>query len=596
MSLLDVRNLSVQFHNEAEDNEAVRSVSFSVEPGEIVGIVGESGSGKSTLVRAVIELLPEHAQVSYDRCEMEGGRGKMAMVFQDPLNFLDPTVKVGRQITETIRIHRKMNRKEAEERAVELMEIAGIRHAKERMRQYPFELSGGLRQRVVLAIALACEPQLLIADEPTTALDVTVQRQILDRLKRISQEMGMAVVIVSHDLGVIAALADRVLVMQKGQIVESGDVDSVFYEPEHPYTQELFRYAKCAETFRKWEKHQEDSREILRAKQLVKQYKKNSFLKSTDQNEAVCGVSLTLYEGETFGVVGESGCGKTTLAGMLTGIVEPTEGSLYYRGEPLLSLDRGRSREQIQKIQMVFQDVSASLDSRCTIGEILEEPLLTGKKGSQKERMEKVYELLEQVGLAKEDADKYPEKFSGGQRQRIGIARALITEPDILVLDEPVSALDVAIQEQILELLHHFQKEKGLTYLFISHDLGVVRRISRRLGVMYAGRFVETGDTKEVYEDPWHPYTKALLSSSLSVNPKKARKKKTVLLSDEQGVAEKGKRAGCPYAACCGYAMECCREEIPALYRFGSREVACFLYSEEHTGKRSASYKMGAQI
>lgn len=616
MSLLSVQDLNVQFHDRYVGQEAVSHLSFEVQPGEIVGIVGESGSGKSTGMHAILGLLPEKAEVAckrvmfanhditpplskkteknqrkaYER-KMESIRGnKIAMVFQDPLTYLNPTIKVGRQITETIRAHRKCSHKEAEVQAIELLDMVGIRSSAQRMRQYPFELSGGMRQRVVIAIALACEPELLIADEPTTALDVTVQGQILDILKKISQETGTAIILVSHDLGVIASLCQRVLVMHAGNLVEEGTIDDIFYEPKHPYTQKLISQAIELQKLPVY-RHMEDI--LLSVEHVSKYYsdtvrlKKNfSFSTKKEKAEAVHDVSFQIRKGETYGLVGESGCGKSTLAGMLVGILKPTGGSVLYKGK--------KNRLEYP-IQMVFQDPYASLNPRMTIQEALEEPLRFNTNDTQEERRQKVEEILNLVGLTASDARKYPRAFSGGQRQRIGIARALILEPELLICDEPVSALDVSIQEQILKLLEEIQLRRGISYLFISHDLNVVKRISQNLGVMYAGSLIEAGKTKEIYEDPWHPYTKALLSAVLVPDPKKARKKKGILHTEEKK-REAPLGRGCPFAPRCGYALECCFTSKPQSYQFEEREISCFLYSEEHAGKRSEDYKMTSQI
>lgn len=607
MSLLEVQDLNVQFHDRYEGQEAVTHLSFRVCPGEIVGIVGESGSGKSTAMHAILGLLPDKAEVACQKMLLEGQditppkwndskmkkqyednmqavRGnKIAMVFQDPLTYLNPTVKIGRQITETIRTHKKCTRSEAKERAAELLDIVGIRRGTERLGQYPFELSGGMRQRVVIAIALACEPKLLIADEPTTALDVTVQGQILKRLKIIAEETKTAIVFVSHDLGVIASICKRVLVMKGGKLIEEGTVEDIFYEPVEAYTKKLL--LETAGLF-KLPQPIYAKEALLKVEHVSKFYGDGKALKQNGKTEAVNDVSLTILKGEAYGLVGESGCGKSTLAGMVTGIVQPTGGEIFYRGSP---------KRLKYPVQMVFQDPYASLNPRMTVQMALEEPLILNTEYSPAERKKKVEEILSLVGLSAGDAKKYPRAFSGGQRQRIGIARALILEPELLVCDEPVSALDVSIQGQILSLLEKIQKKRGISYLFISHDLNVVKRISQRMGVMYEGSLVEEGSTKEIYEDPWHPYTKALLSAVPVPDPLRARKNKDILRTEDKK-AKNPLGRGCPFAGRCGYALDVCFMEKPEHYVFDLREIACFLYSEKYAGRRSGSLRMTSQI
>lgn len=613
MNVLSVQDLSVQFHDRHANGEAVSSLSFEIGQGEIVGIVGESGSGKSTAMQAVLGLLPERAEVMCQKMLLNGeeiapppyreGRprkqeqkayekkmqqirgSQIAMVFQDPLSYLNPTVKIGRQITEAVRAHNKScTRAQAKQRAAQLLDMAGLRRPKECLDKYPFEMSGGMRQRAAIAIALACDPKLLIADEPTTALDVTVQGQILKLLARIAEETETAVLLVSHDLGVIASVCRRVLVMQNGKMVEEGTVEEIFYDPREEYTRLLIERANSLSALTK---KKISSEPLLTLKHVTKSYSGGGGQAKGNQPEAVRDVSFEIDKGETYGLVGESGCGKTTVAKMITGVHAPSEGTIIYRGKELEGMRR--------QIQMVFQDPYASLNPRMTVRETLEEPLLLNTADPPDERKKKVADIMELAGLDPDDAGKYPRAFSGGQRQRIGIARALMLRPELIVCDEPVSALDVSIQEQILELLEKIQRETQVSYLFISHDLNVVKRISQRIGVMYAGSIVESGATQSIYEDPWHPYTKALLSAILTPDPRTARKRRGMAAAGEQGQKAESAR-GCPFAPRCGYAMECCHTGRPKTYFFGERKVACFLYSKEYTGRRSGDYRMTSQI
>ena len=600
MSILEVRNLSVQYHTGQESRQALAGISFSVGEGETVGIVGESGSGKSTAMLAVMGLLGDSAEVSSDGITVcarpvQPGRD-IAMILQDSLNCLNPAVKIGRQITETVRIHRKCTRREAKERAEELLDMAGIRSPKLRMGQYPFELSGGMRQRVAIAIALACEPRVIIADEPTTALDAAVQVQILHLLKRIVEDTGTSLLVVSHDMGVIAALCSRVYVMKTGRIIEAGSAEEIFYAPVHEYTKKLLRDTKGHKPI---PTHPQEAH--LRGRPQPPLLRLEHVTKVFGTDEGIRDVSMEVRAGEVYALAGESGSGKTTLARLLTGLLAPDDGKILYRGECLYAGKGKRAwngkRVWSGKIQMVFQDAYGSLNPCLTVGQALSEALRA--QGGQDrltpaERRMRVEEMLGLAGLAPEDADRYPDEFSGGERQRIGIARALIPEPELLICDEAFSALDASTRKQVLDLLLSIQKEKKIACLFISHDLPLIRQVSSRISVLCRGRLAENGETRDVCSDPWHPYTKMLLNSVLPPDPLKAGKVRPVFAEEGTQGTDSGK--GCPFAASCGYAMKCCFEETPGPYRFGSRETACFLYSEKHTGKRAEGYTMTSQI
>lgn len=570
MKLLEVENLKVQYPG---STKPTCQISFQVESGELLGIAGASGAGKSTAMLALMGLLPKQVQITSEKiCQF----GTKAMIFQDAATSLNPLVRVGKQMTETIRVHEKCTRKEAEERAEMLLDEVGIQNPKQRMKQYPFELSGGMKQRVAIAIALACRPDLIIADEPTTALDVTVQRQILDLIKKIAKETHTAVVLVSHDLGVIASMCSRVLVMKEGQVVEQGSTEQIFYKPVHPYTRKL---ADMVKEMHQLAEKKEPGEVILKTEGLGRSFAKNSLFGKSQSLEAVEPLSFQIHRGETFGLVGESGSGKTTLARILTGIISPTCGRFFCEG----------------KIQMIFQEASASFDPGFSLERILEEPLEIQKEGSRRERKKRVAEMLKLVQMEGVDVRKTMAALSGGQRQRIAVARALLLNPELLICDESFSSQDILTQSQLLELLEEIQKNTQLSYLFISHDLQVVRRISQRMGVMYLGNMVEQGRTADLYEDPWHPYTKELLRAMLPMDLKKAARQKRLILKETNEGSEDANK-GCSYAPRCRYAMERCRKEKPGNYGFGDREVRCFLYSEEHTKKRGKDYHMTSQI
>ncbi|MDO3411291.1 ABC transporter ATP-binding protein [Saccharibacillus sp. CPCC 101409] len=569
--LLQVSNLRVSFSARETETEAVRGVSFELNKGETLGIVGESGSGKSVTARAIMRLLPEASarvksgEVMFlgqnlaqkTRKEMEAIRGRdIGMIFQDPMTSLNPTLRIGEQIAETLRKHRRMSKREARAEAVEMLKLVGIRDPETRFAQYPHEFSGGMRQRAMIAIALACRPSLLIADEPTTALDVTIQAQILNVMKQMQEQLGTAIVLITHDLGVVAGMCDRVVVMKSGEIVEEGKTEDIFARPQHPYTRRLLsalprldepKKPKAAPGFATHASGtgpdaeanaaappaaragQTASRPLLEVRSLQQHFN----LGKGRTLRAVNDISFFIREGETLGMVGESGSGKSTTGRAILRLHEPTSGDVLYRGLAVNRLSPKEMKAMRREMQMIFQDPYASLNPRLKVLDIIGEAMdVHGLSQNPVQRRRRVEELLDMVGLDPSMALRYPHEFSGGQRQRIGIARALAVEPKFIVCDEPLSALDVSIQSQIVSLLEDLQQRLGLTYLFIAHDLSMVKHISDRVAVMYSGKIVELAESEELYRNPQHPYTRSLLSAIPVPDPAIESKKKRTLLEE----------------------------------------------------------------
>lgn len=529
MALLSVENLTTRFYTRDGVTTAVDQVSFSVEPGKVLGIVGESGSGKSVACYSIMGLIPsppgkvENGRAMFagqdllrmNSAQLRRIRGQqIGMVFQDPMTSLNPHMSIGRQLIEPLLVHKKMRRSEARKLALNALEEVGIREAQGRFDSYPHEFSGGMRQRVMIAMALINKPRLLIADEPTTALDVTIQAQILNLLKRLQKDLGLAVIFISHDLGVVAHMADEVVVMEKGSVVEQGSADQVFFSPQHTYTQKLV--AALPTTAKAFPKQFSQSDDVfLDVHGLSTQFSlgRRFFQQKSLFFRAVDDVSLTLRRGEILGLVGESGSGKSTLGRSIMRLVEPCAGQVKLAGADLTNMPADALRRTRRNFQMIFQDPYASLNPRMTVFDALAEPLQIHGIATKGNVLQVVNELMDDVGMDRRMIRKYPHEFSGGQRQRIAIARALAVRPQLIIADEPVSALDVTIQAQILELLLNLTKKYRLAMLFISHDLSVIRYIADRVAVMQKGEIVEVGDTETLFTTPQHPYTRSLLAA-----------------------------------------------------------------------------------
>ena len=550
-TILKVNNLRVSFSTRDKEFEAVRGISFEVKKGETLGIVGESGSGKSVTARSIMRLLSSPPSFMKDgeiifrgenlvnktEKELEDIRGRdISMIFQDPMTSLNPTIRIGRQIAESLIKHQKLSKKEAKQSAIDLLKLVGIRNSEARYNQFPHEFSGGMRQRVMIAIALACRPSLLIADEPTTALDVTIQAQILNLMKDMQQQFGTSIILITHDLGVVAGMCDRVAVMKDGEIVETGTTEEIFENPKHPYTKKLLNALPKLNEKKKVKpapliKAGVDRNQPLLDVQSLKQHfdvGKGNVVKAVDN------ISFHIKPGETLGLVGESGSGKSTTGRAILRLHEPTDGDVLYDGMAVNRLSKNEMKTMRRHMQMIFQDPYSSLNPRMKVLDIIGHALdIHRLSKDDTERKKRVEELLIMVGLDPSHAMRYPHEFSGGQRQRIGIARALAVEPDFIVCDEPLSALDVSIQSQIVELLEDLQQHLGLTYLFIAHDLSMVKHISDRVAVMYAGKIVELAESEELYSNPQHPYTKSLLAAIPIPDPKIESKKSRVLMEEQ---------------------------------------------------------------
>ncbi|MGY0788793.1 ABC transporter ATP-binding protein [Azospirillum argentinense] len=523
--LLDVRNLTIDLPRGADRPHAVQDLTFTLEPGEILCVVGESGSGKSMTAHAVLGLLPKAVKVSSGEIRHQGTNvfslperdqrslrgGRIAMIFQEPMTALNPLMRVGDQIDEVLRYHTTLDRAARRARVVELLASVGLPEPDHLRRSYPFRLSGGQRQRVMIAMALAVEPDILIADEPTTALDVTTQKQILELIQDIQAKRRMGVMFITHDFGVVAEIAHRVAVMQRGQIVEIGTAEEVLNHPRHPYTRQLI--AAVPHLIEHREDFTHARQPVLTAEKVCKTFHLGGGF-FTPGRKVVAGddLSLTIHQGETVGLVGESGSGKSTLGRSIVGLIKPDSGRILFEGVDLLSLSRPAFRPYRRHVQMVFQDPYASLNPRHTVGDIITQgPVAFGE--DRHKALEKAKALLKLVGLDASAAERFPHEFSGGQRQRISIARALALEPKLLIADEPVSALDVSVQAQVLDLLEDLRHRLNLSMLFITHDLRIAAQICDTIAVMQKGRIVEIGPAKEVFGNPQHAYTRTLLDA-----------------------------------------------------------------------------------
>jgi peptide/nickel transport system ATP-binding protein len=630
--LLEVRDLKTRFDTQDATVHAVNGVTFTVHEGEILALVGESGCGKSVTMLSVMGLIPQppgkivsgeilfegQDLLAFSNKQLREIRGKdIAMIFQDPMSSLNPVVTVGRQIVEAIQLHTDLDSSEARGRAIELLDVVGIPEAEDRVDDYPHQFSGGMRQRVMIAMALSCDPKLLIADEPTTALDVTIQAQIVELVKQLQQNLGMAVIWITHDLGLVANLADRVAVMYAGRIVEEGKVNDIYTRTRHPYTlglldsiprlsedvPELLQEIQgsppdltelqggcpfaprcfhgdefCVDNMPSlaftdvpgqlsacwhWEGlikaeeitvapshadrngdskigagsngNQADDDVIVNVDGLRTYFpiRKGILQRKVGDVRAVDGVDLLIRRGETLGLVGESGCGKTTLGRTVLRLYEPSAGTILFDGQELTSLKRSEMRHIRRRMQMIFQDPYSSMNPGMRVWQIIGEPLKVHGMGTSEQIRARASELLERVGLNANQIDRHPHEFSGGQRQRIVVARALSLNPDFIICDEPVSSLDVSVQAQIINLLEELQKDLGLTFLFIAHDLAVVRHISDRVAVMYLGKIVELAERDRLYGEPLHPYTQALLSAVPIPDPVSAGTRKNIVLEGD---------------------------------------------------------------